>query len=405
MTGDRVIVGFDGSKSSTTLALTIRDINTDALRQIYGAEHFDTKGDYIMPSHRFKKGDRVKYVGRDPETTTPELEGHVGTVQHAAADMITVAWDNPPRRRGTRTGILPTNLERIATVEPVFVLDQNGLAGLPAGTKIRIADQKRLKRSVNGHWMWRDADNLTWHGNVPRTAFHDSWFPAEVLNPELMGEFKAPEPKFSAGDIVVYSVDNEIWHGRRCRVVSVEPSRNPAGPSLLVESLDHSWPQTYLPARYFRPFDPKTDFRLGDTVRFKGNLSSLGTGVITTFYGANGVRDTRVMVGNVGYRVDRVGLELVAAKPEPIREEFNLTGAYVADRAGLDALPVGAVIERLHATGYSPLIKLATVGVTAEWHYLWPTTGSSNQVAREVERDVIPGYVVKHVPGEFPAAA
>lgn len=88
---------------------------------------------------------------------------------------------------------------------------------------------------------------------------------------------------------------------------------------------------------------------------------------------------------------------------EPVREEFTFAGAYVADKAGLDALPVGSVIEEVgNIFGVDVRIKLRKVGETAQWYRMGlggpsqfplPTPGSGEFLRRT--------WVVKHVPGEF----
>lgn len=56
----------------------------------------------------FRVGDRVRYHGADRMTTTPELEGHLGTVTDVAPDDVRVRWDIPT---SVPAGVLPANLE------------------------------------------------------------------------------------------------------------------------------------------------------------------------------------------------------------------------------------------------------------------------------------------------------
>lgn len=70
--------------------------------------------------HNFKHGDRVVYVGLDPEYNEPLKRGRQGTVDTVAGDSgprnVPVTWDEPWRWPGDYySGVYPKN---IALIEP-----------------------------------------------------------------------------------------------------------------------------------------------------------------------------------------------------------------------------------------------------------------------------------------------
>lgn len=157
---------------------------------------------------------------------------------------------------------------------------------------------------------------------------------------------------------------------------------------------------------------PKPKFEVGDRVKVIDNRSNertvakgevgtvkkIGEQASFTYPGSRlltVMADDGRMYQLYDFRFERVA--------EPVRENFALTGAYVGDKAGLDALPVGTVIEGVGNFGVDVRIKLRKVGETAKWYRMGlggpsqfplPMPGSGEFLRR--------AWVVKHVPGEFP---
>ena len=318
-------------------------------------------------------------------------------------------------RTGAYVLMLPDEIEKVSRKpEPKFkagdrvYFSGSGLTPdqVGAGT---ILSPKTMYFGTEGYRIqW---DRHPYPQNHPAT-FLTALKPADDprLQPKLGVFQKGDRAKVLDASGATYAVQGDI-----VTVKLVEPNSFSCGDDFL--EVKGSNGQEY--GMYARRFEfvsrkPEPKFKAGDRVRLDSTHDEFGTilglprdKAVSAGFGTGPRYD--IKFDHVVRPQEWGESKIIALKPEddprlqPIREEFNLTGAYVADKAGLDALPVGAVIEE--ASGFAGVdvrIKLRRLGEFPRWfrmglggvsQFALPAPGAGEFSRRT--------WVVKHVPGEF----
>ena len=151
-----------------------------------------------MSTQDFKPGDRVKYVATDPDTTTPSLEGHLGTVAALDALDVEVEWDNPPT--GAR-GVLAANLRKVDATQPEDATDLDALGGLPADDDtpvVRAFVESRVKEDLSEPSV-DNSEDLTEPEPLKEGDWALVWAQIDVSRPDGDGDLRVNIPAACAG--------------------------------------------------------------------------------------------------------------------------------------------------------------------------------------------------------------
>lgn len=287
----------------------------------------------------------------------------------------------------------------------VTVEDKAGLEALPVGAWI--------SDSVGDHFVRQPHGFVLRNGVSPWLEEElEQWLPAEVINPEILGEFYSPA--FEAGDYVRIKGGTALqsYAGIRCRVLedSAKPWRSPRP---YLQPLD-SRPENYM-RDPFHPFfwdadklekieDIHATIKVGDRVRFLADYGhSVGAGDLAAVVEAGAPffddldrlitvkmdrpNDVQEFFDAFAWRFE---LANDTTAPEPTPETFEFednTLAVVMDAAGLKALPNHTVIVDA-ASDY------VWVKVLGKWAGINRIDGS----LRDYDLDESKTFLVKHYP-------